>query len=518
MQDLLNRLPLPALIGLILLIVVLLVLLVVVAQRRRNRQGGAAVPLEETTQENFGGSVDYTSMIMEDEPTDWRGRFARLSLPQRILLIALPVLLLLGGTALALALLPSGDTGTRVVNTPIPANLRITKADLVRVDPLQTIAVTLQTTGVNDNAQAVIELLADGQPIQWFRPDDTNATIRGNRASLELPKAEGVPTPGCTAQYAVRVSISGTNLVVEEPLEVLPQFQAAFCGTVAVEQPTTPPAPTDTPAAEQPTATPEPTVTPQAVLPSGPPAAVTNGGNVRRLPALADNVIGGINAGENVQVIERTPNALWYRVRTIRDEVGWVSASLLNIDATTAANVPVATVVSVFGNGGLYERPDLSSTQLERVNVDEVVELLQKTAAGDWYQVRNLRDIVGWVPTTLLGIPDDVGARVPVEGTQSAPISVAAPTATPGADTTTTPADGTGLSANVVNGGNVRRDPVVAQDNVVGGVNAGETVVLLARNADSTWYKVRTIRNEEGWVSASLLEVEAATAAQVPVE
>jgi uncharacterized protein YgiM (DUF1202 family) len=304
--------------------------------------------------------------------------------------------------------------------------------------------------------------------------------------------------------------------VVEEPLEVPSIYQSAFCGTVAVEQPTTPPPPTNTPAADQPTATPEPTATPQVVLPSGPPAAVTNGGNVRRLPAFADNVIGGINAGENVQVIERTPNALWYRVRTIRDEVGWVSASLLSIDATTAANLPVATVVTVFGNGGLYERPDLSSTQLERVNIDEVVELLQKTAAGDWYQVRNLRDIVGWVPTTLLGIPDDVGARVPVEGTQSPPISAAAPTATPAADTT--PGDGTGVSANVINGGNVRRDPVVAQDNVVGGVNAGETVVLLARNADSTWYKVRTIRNEEGWVSASLLEIDAATAAQVPVE
>jgi uncharacterized protein YgiM (DUF1202 family) len=515
MQDLLNRLPLPALIGLILLIVVLLVLLVVAAQRRRNRQSGAGVPMEEPAQENFGGSIDYTSLPIEDEPTDWRGRFARLSLPQRILLIALPLLLLLGGSALVLALLPRGPAPVAIPTT-ITANLEITKADLVRVDPLQTIAVTARTVGVADNAQAIIELLADGQPVQWFRPDDTSTTIRGNRLSAELGKDAAAPNPSCDTQYVVRVSVSGTSIVVEEPLEVLPQFQPAFCGTIAAPAPTTPPAPTATTAPDQPSPTPEPTTPPPVALPTGPPAGVTNGGNVRKLPALADNVIGGVNAGETVQVIERTPNALWYKVRTIRDEVGWVSASLLNVDSNTAAGISVATVVSVFGNGGLYERADLGSTQLERVNIDEVVELLQKTAAGDWYQVRNLRDIVGWVPATLLGIPDDVAAKVPVEGTPSSgSVSAAAPTETPAAETT--PAAG-GLSANVINGGNVRRDPVVAQDNVVGGVNAGESVVLLARTSDNAWYKVRTIRDEVGWVIASLLEIDAAVVEQVPVE
>jgi SH3-like domain-containing protein len=181
----------------------------------------------------------------------------------------------------------------------------------------------------------------------------------------------------------------------------------------------TPPTPTEDPTVTPaPEATPEatPEVTPTAAaaaLPEGPPASVTNGGNVRRLPIIvADNVVGGINAGEQVQLIARTPNAQWFRVRTIRDEVGWVSATLIGVPAGT--DVPVANVVTVFVTGAIYERPDTASTEVDRVNRDEVVELLQRTAAGDWYQVTNVRQITGWAPAELLGIPDEVAAQVPV--------------------------------------------------------------------------------------------------------
>ena len=511
MQDLLNELPIEVLIGLTLLIVVVLVILVVVARRRRSSPISAPPP-EEAGQASFGGSIDYTSLPIDDEPTDWRGRFARLSLPQRILAIAVPILLLLGGTALALALLPNTPP-TALPPTPIPVTLKITKADLVRVDPLQTITINAQTTGMDANTQAVVELLADGQPVEWFRSADASTTVRANRIAIDLTKAEGAPALNCAAQLAIRLTIASQSQVVEEPLEIPAIYRDAFCGTVAQVPPTALPQPSNTAAPDQPTPTPEPTTPPVVALPEGPPAGVSNGGNVRKLPALADNVIGGVNVGESAQLLERTPNGLWYKVRTTRDEIGWVSASLLTIDATTTAAVPIATVVSVFGNGGLYEQPDLSSTQLERVNIDEVVELLEKTAAGDWYRVRNLRDITGWVPTSLLGIPEDVAAKVPLQGANPTPVAEAAAPAAPTAPTVASGA----LTAAVASGGNVRRDPVVAADNVVGGVNVSETVELLGRNADSSWYRVRTIRSEEGWVSAALLTIVPAIASQVPV-
>jgi flagellar FliL protein len=76
--------------------------------------------------------------------------------------------------------------------------------------------------------------------------------------------------------------------------------------------------------------------------------------------------------------------------------------------------VPVANIVTVFVTGPIYERADTASTEIDRVNQDEVVQLLQRSAAGDWYQVTNVRDITGWAPAELLGIPEEVAAAVPV--------------------------------------------------------------------------------------------------------
>lgn len=136
---------------------------------------------------------------------------------------------------------------------------------------------------------------------------------------------------------------------------------------------------------------------------------------MRSLPYTGiDNVIGGINAGEQVQILARTPNAQWYYVRTVRDEIGWVSVTLIAVTDLIAAETPVANVVTVFVNGPLYLAADPASAQIDRVEVNEVVELFERTADGTWYRVRNVRDREGWVQASLLGIPDDVAAQVPV--------------------------------------------------------------------------------------------------------
>jgi flagellar FliL protein len=85
------------------------------------------------------------------------------------------------------------------------------------------------------------------------------------------------------------------------------------------------------------------TATPQATFePSGLVGLVRNGGNVRAQPNLSGRFLDQNNAGEPVQLLEKTADGRWYRMTNIRSVTGWFSASLLTIDSDIAAQVPVA--------------------------------------------------------------------------------------------------------------------------------------------------------------------------------
>ncbi len=422
MQDLLSQLDPPLAIGLIIIGLLALVAVVFLARRRRRQ----VEPDEsESVPSNLGGMVDYTT-LQDEEPQSWRDRFNNLSLAGKILVALIPLLALLGLVVLILLTLPPSEPTSGPPPTVVPVSLTVTKADLVRTTPEQGVLIELETTGLSDGTEVIAEMLADGQPFAWLNPDQARGSISNNRAEIRANRAEGAPTPQENVNYTVLVRTNDGQTVGEAPFLTAPFTDAFFSGSAVVEQPVPTPAPTATPApTPEPGITPEPEPAPEPEpepeLPTGPAGGVANGGNVRALPQItADNVIGGINAGEEVQILARTPNGLWYRVRTIRDEVGWVSASLLTVDATIAAQVPTAAVVSVFQNGPVFERPDLASTQIDRVNAaaqianSEVVELLRKTADSAWYEVVNARSVTGWVQAELLGIPPEVAAQVPV--------------------------------------------------------------------------------------------------------
>jgi flagellar FliL protein len=411
MQDLLSTFPTGIVIALIILVIVALAIVVLLARRRRARQDSPADPAA-----SLGGPVDYTSLPLDEEPSGWRDRFARLSLAGKILAVLVPILGVLGLVALILALLPSGEP-VAVLPTPVPISLTVRDAALIRAEPL-TLDVNVESTGLADGTEVTIEMLEDGEPFAWINPEQATAPVRRNRAEIQALRAEGAPAPTEGRRYVVIVR--GPDGAVSAEAELLipavNRIAETFFGRSAAAPTATPsPAPAPTSAQATPEATAEPTPEPTAAaeLPSGPEAGVANGGNVRRLPIVAaDNVVGGVNAGEAVQLLARTPNGEWYRVRTLRDELGWVSVTLISVPAD--ASVPVAPVVTVFGNGPVYEGPDAASTELDRVNVNEVVELTQKTADGAWYQVTNVRAISGWVAASLLGIPEEVAQSVPV--------------------------------------------------------------------------------------------------------
>ncbi|ACL23895.1 SH3 domain-containing protein [Chloroflexus aggregans] len=411
MQTILNQISPPIAIGLIIVGLIIILLVVILIRRRRAAQPGIQLPpaLPAT-------SIDYTAVPLE-EPQSWQDRLRNLSLAAKILFVLVPILLCMSVGVLVLSLTNRSTAAPPPTPTPspIPISLTIENATVVRAEP-PTINVRVHTTGLLDDTELVVTLYADNQPIKWIDPEQT-IRIRNNRGEVRAPKlADGDPTPE-GPRYTVVVSLPDGSLSAEAELQIPSRFAAAFYGTVA-ENPTatSQPTATNTPVAQAtPAPTPTPTIAPTPTLVAVQQVAVTNGGNVRKLPFTGVyNVIGGVNAGEQVQIIARTPNALWYYVRTVRDEVGWVSASLLAVTDLIAAETPVANMVTVFVSGPIYLAADPASTQIDRVERNEVVELLERTADGMWYKVLNVREREGWVQASLLGIPDDVAAQVPV--------------------------------------------------------------------------------------------------------
>lgn len=104
--------------------------------------------------------------------------------------------------------------------------------------------------------------------------------------------------------------------------------------------------------------------------------------------------------------------------------------------------------------------------------------------------------------------------------TQSAILTVTA-TPAPTATATPMPAPESIIGrARVINGGNIRREPRIAAETVIGQVCVGDQVVLLEEqmtNGANRWYRLRVVETvgncvpervsagTEGWVNASLL-------------
>ncbi|MFQ3632789.1 restriction endonuclease [Roseiflexus sp.] len=97
------------------------------------------------------------------------------------------------------------------------------------------------------------------------------------------------------------------------------------------------------------------------------------------------------------------------------------------------------------------------------------------------------------------------------------PTATPRPTATP--HPTETPPAPTPIplaTAVVFNGGNVRAAPNL-RGTVLDQIHAYETVVLLGRSPDGLWLRIINPRQQEGWVHRSLLTIDPAVEADLPV-
>ncbi len=407
----------PIVLAVVVVVLLILIAILVLIRRRRASQEDVLPPPE------LGQSVDYTSLPYE-EPTSLGDRLREAPIGVKLLLALVPIAVIVAGIVLWLTFFNNPGTSTAVVPTPAPpstiTNVRATVASSTRI-------VVEADTNLPDTTQVSAAMKQSDQDFPWFNKDSINAKIADGRITLVLEKTKSAPKPTSSQdQFVTLIATVGDQVVSSEPakLTVPALYKPDFYGDVAAVAPTVAPtaAPTAVPtvAPPEPTALAEPTPTSTAIL----TATVFNGGNIRKQPQVSNvkaDILGQLNAGEVVTLLERSNDSAWYRVKAPAAE-GWVSATLLTIAPDVAQQVstsaPPATGLSaiVFNGGNVRARP-VTGKPLDQINAGETVQLVAKTSDGGWYQISYTRDgkpITGWVSATLLTIDSATVKQVPV--------------------------------------------------------------------------------------------------------
>jgi SH3-like domain-containing protein len=403
--------------------------------RQRQAQDADLPPPE------IGELVDYTS-LPEEEPQTWQDRLRNLSLPAKILIGVVP-LLLIGLLAIAVIsmMLPAGQPAQPGQPTPQPANIAISRAGLVNATTINVRADTNLPDGTTINVQ----LLEDGEPVSWFGPDEAEAAVERGSLNIRLNRRGEDSDLQRDAEHTIVLTAEHNGEMVEasSELEVPSRFaDDVFAPSEAAAAP-----PTSTSAATEPTSAaeeeetprPSPTTRPTQQATTGVQVTVGNGGRVRAQPTVQSSIVGEVVLGDTVEVLYRErAGSSWYRIRTEQGLEGWSHNAVLLLNSSTIGRIPVqgaagavaptapratpsfdlttGLLASVSNGGNVRSAPNLSATVLDQVHASETVELLGKTRSGVWYQVKNMREQVGWVHYTLLSVPADVAEQVPVQG------------------------------------------------------------------------------------------------------
>ncbi len=404
----------PILLAVVVVVLLILIAIPVLLRRRRAGQEELLPPPE------LGQAVDYTSLPYE-EPTSIGDRLREAPIGVKLLLALVPIAVIVAAVVLWLTFFNNSGGGTAVVPTAMPqptlTNVRATLASASKI-------VVEAETNLPDQTMVTAAMKEGDQDFPWFIENRANGQVSDGRISITLERAQNAPTPKRDHGQTITLhATAGGQVVSSEAVKLtIPSiYTTDFFRDVAVVQPTIAPtvaptvAPTSPPA--QPTALVEPTTTTTVAL----TATVFNGGNIRKEPQVSNNVLGQLHAGEVVTLLERSNDSTWYRVKAPEAE-GWVSATLLTIDAdvakqvTTSAPPDSGLSAKVFNGGNVRERP-VTGKPLDQINAGETVNLLAKTSDGGWYQITYMRDakpITGWVSVTLLTIDPATAKQVPV--------------------------------------------------------------------------------------------------------
>lgn len=242
--------------------------------------------------------------------------------------------------------------------------------------------------------------------------------------------------------------------------------------------------------------------------------------NVRSGPGITYSVVTTVNQGATVTLLGRNADSSWAYIQTAATVRGWVNASATYITPsvaintlpvttpTTATSTPTATVsataqptntpmptatavsgaAATIATGALNVRsgPSLAYPAVAVVYQGNIVSLIGRNADSTWAKIRLSNGTQGWVNAASAYITPNVSiSSLPLADSTTAPTSSA--------------------TALVATGAlNVRSGPGVTYS-VLTAVSQGQTVMLLGRNANSSWAKIRLGNGTEGWVNVTLI-------------
>ncbi|MBN1565034.1 MAG: SH3 domain-containing protein [Anaerolineae bacterium] len=245
------------------------------------------------------------------------------------------------------------------------------------------------------------------------------------------------------------------------------------------------------------------------------PYAVSSGAvNVRGGPGTGFWILGNLYLNEIVPILYVSPDYGWWYVSASFGE-GWVST--ISVTAYNTDNVmvydpgPIGTITA--GVLNVRYGPGPNATSLGKVGKNDQVYILAQNANGSWYQIRWTYG-VGWVNSSY--VATTAAAVVPVDGQggfagdavgEAAAVEGDSVPAVDGQggfaeDDNVIPLTGdTPYAVVTATYLNVRSGPG-PNYSILGQVYGNQTLPIIGRNTDSSWYQVSTIYGP-GWVYAA---------------
>ncbi|XJZ26335.1 SH3 domain-containing protein [Bacillota bacterium Lsc_1132] len=211
---------------------------------------------------------------------------------------------------------------------------------------------------------------------------------------------------------------------------------------------------------------------------SKPNAAVSSTGNlrVRSGPGTTFQIIGYLNKGQSVSVLEKNEN--WVKISDSFGE-GWVASAYLNMknDQTSQSNLSSTGTINS-NNVNVRSDASASSKILGKLSKGKTIDVLSQK--GDWLEFR-LAGQQAWISSQFVDLVDKK------EQKNSEPLS--------------------GMIGTVTANGLHVRDNASLNANIVGTVNKGQSFSILAEV--NNWAKIEYASGKNGWISNLYLDKSA---------
>lgn len=222
--------------------------------------------------------------------------------------------------------------------------------------------------------------------------------------------------------------------------------------------------------------------------------------NVRGGPGTEYDKVTTLPAGAALQLVARYGD--WYKAQASNGQVIWLATELVDTDIIAAEFLPEATdipappppkVALVVEEGlNLRDGPSTAYVGMTKLPAGSQLDLLARY--DEWFQVQTAEGQLGWVTGQYLAIGDGVVERVEAVAQIPDPNPALV---------------GLVREAQV----NLRGGPGTAYTKL-GVLGADVQIDLLARHKD--WFKIRTPRGTEGWVSNELVDASPFVTRRVP--